>query len=132
ALRLVRRNDPRRLRRLLLLVPADVAPDVLRTPRPLAFRLNPNRHEPRLLHDALPRPRGDAPARVRLPALHVDVELARNGRGVHPGDRSAHLRGECGLDVPRGPGLRPGSLGRASGTAAGAARARVANLPNPV
>src|SRR5438445_320961 len=117
-LRLVRGHDPRRLRGLLLLVPATVPSDVLGAPRPVAFRLHADRHEPRLLHDALPRPRGHAASRVRLPAIHVAPELARDGRGRHPGIRHAHPRRQCRVDLRQGPGLGSRSLGRDSGTGA--------------
>src|SRR5438445_122425 len=117
-LRPLRRHDPGGLRGLLLLVPANVPSDVLGAPRPVAFRLHADRHEPRLLHDALPRPRGHAAPRIRLPAIHVDSELARDGRGVHPGIRPAHLRRQRRVDLRQGPGLGSRSLGRDSGTGA--------------
>src|SRR5205807_6015733 len=96
ALRPLRRDDPRRFLGLLLLVPADVETDVQRAPGPVALRLHDDRLQRRLLHDALPRPGGDAPPHLRLqsvlrPAVPLDLELARDARSVRPGIRPGLL-----------------------------------------
>src|SRR5947199_248398 len=101
--------------------------------RTLAFRLHDRRLQRRLLHDALPRPPGDAEAHLRLQLLRaavplLDPELARVDRGVHPRRRATVFRREHRLDVRQGPRVGPGSVGRNPGAGPRAARPGRARL----